>query len=169
MRVPSRCGPKAPARTCAHPQSIRGRDRKTPRVSVVQAAQQGFAAVAGHMPWAIPALLSLMGGIWASFVGCARGRRGQGQSLRYPPSHCDTCKKNLSAIDLVPLFSWVFLRGRCRRCGAPIGWQAMVLEASCMAVPLAAWFVVSPLMAVGVSVAFWGGVGVWGLTQGQKR
>lgn len=35
-------------------------------------------------------------------------------------SVCPACGAVLGARDLVPVFSWLFLRGRCRRCGAPI-------------------------------------------------
>lgn len=35
-------------------------------------------------------------------------------------SQCDTCKKNLQPVDLVPLFSWLAFRGQCRHCGAKI-------------------------------------------------
>jgi leader peptidase (prepilin peptidase)/N-methyltransferase len=38
-------------------------------------------------------------------------------------SQCPSCAHNLGVPDLVPLFSWVFLRGRCRYCQAPIGLQ----------------------------------------------
>jgi prepilin signal peptidase PulO-like enzyme (type II secretory pathway) len=36
----------------------------------------------------------------------------------------------LAAIDLVPVMSWVILRGRCRYCRAPISWQNPAIEAS---------------------------------------
>lgn len=35
-------------------------------------------------------------------------------------SQCPSCGKTLGAVDLVPVFSWVFLKGRCRQCKAPI-------------------------------------------------
>lgn len=43
-------------------------------------------------------------------------------------SMCPNCKHTLSAADLVPVLSWLFLRGRCRYCRAPIGWHSPVLE-----------------------------------------
>ena len=35
-------------------------------------------------------------------------------------SHCDACGHALGAAELVPLFSWLLLRGRCRHCGARV-------------------------------------------------
>jgi len=43
-------------------------------------------------------------------------------------SHCPYCLKNLSAIDLVPVFSWLFLRGKCRHCGVSYGFKYLVVE-----------------------------------------
>ncbi len=44
-------------------------------------------------------------------------------------SACPHCGRVLSAIDLVPLFSWICLGGRCRTCRAPIGWSYPLTEA----------------------------------------
>lgn len=43
-------------------------------------------------------------------------------------SMCPHCKHQLSIIDLIPLLSWISLRGRCRYCKNPIGWHAPLLE-----------------------------------------
>jgi prepilin signal peptidase PulO-like enzyme (type II secretory pathway) len=45
-------------------------------------------------------------------------------------SMCPDCKHELAAKDLVPLFSWIYLRGRCRYCGKPISWQYPLVEAA---------------------------------------
>lgn len=45
-------------------------------------------------------------------------------------SACTSCGKNLGIADLVPFFSWVFLRGKCRQCKASIGWQYPAIEFS---------------------------------------
>jgi|SRR5665213_1609532 len=44
-------------------------------------------------------------------------------------SMCPDCGHKLSAIDLVPIFSWLFLRGRCRYCHRPISVQYPIIEA----------------------------------------
>lgn len=43
-------------------------------------------------------------------------------------SMCPHCHHALAAKDLVPVFSWLWLRGRCRYCRAPIGWQYPLVE-----------------------------------------
>jgi prepilin signal peptidase PulO-like enzyme (type II secretory pathway) len=43
-------------------------------------------------------------------------------------SMCADCKHTLAWYDLLPLVSWLSLKGRCRYCRRPIGWQAPVLE-----------------------------------------
>jgi leader peptidase (prepilin peptidase)/N-methyltransferase len=44
------------------------------------------------------------------------------------PSHCPHCKHALAARDNIPLLSWLFLRGRCRYCRAPISIQYPLVE-----------------------------------------
>ena len=44
-------------------------------------------------------------------------------------SMCPHCRHELGALDLVPIFSWVFLRGKCRYCKAPISAQYPIVEA----------------------------------------
>ncbi|MDQ6648474.1 MAG: prepilin peptidase, partial [Pseudomonadota bacterium] len=39
------------------------------------------------------------------------------------PSHCPQCKHRLSALDNIPLFGWLLLRGRCRYCKTRISIQ----------------------------------------------
>ena len=44
-------------------------------------------------------------------------------------SHCDYCMKPLTAIDLVPLLSYLMLNRRCRRCKKELSWQYPAIEA----------------------------------------
>jgi leader peptidase (prepilin peptidase)/N-methyltransferase len=48
--------------------------------------------------------------------------------LVFTGSHCPQCKHALSALDNIPLVSWLALRGRCRYCKAPISWQYPLVE-----------------------------------------
>ena len=43
-------------------------------------------------------------------------------------SHCDHCKKTLEPLDLIPIVSFVFLRGKCRYCHTKLSWQYPVIE-----------------------------------------
>jgi leader peptidase (prepilin peptidase)/N-methyltransferase len=48
--------------------------------------------------------------------------------LVFTGSHCPKCKHALSALDNIPLLSWLALRGRCRYCKTPISWQYPLVE-----------------------------------------
>ena len=75
-----------------------------------------------------PALLALFaalpGAAIGSFIGAALVRLPEDRSILTGRSACDSCGAVIAARDLVPLVSWLDLRGRCRACSAPIGcWQ----------------------------------------------
>ncbi len=63
---------------------------------------------------------ALLGTAVGSFLNVCIDRLPVGKSLLYPPSHCDACQHRLSPIDLIPVFSYLWLRRRCRYCQAPI-------------------------------------------------
>lgn len=57
-----------------------------------------------------------------------RGRSWIASGGRAEHSACPSCAHRLSWKDLVPLFSWIFLAGKCRYCRALIGWKYPVIE-----------------------------------------
>ena len=57
----------------------------------------------------------LVGTILASFLGLVIDRFPE-QSIIFPASHCDSCQTRLRPLDLIPIFSQVFNRFRCRYC-----------------------------------------------------
>jgi leader peptidase (prepilin peptidase)/N-methyltransferase len=71
----------------------------------------------------------ILGGlIWGSFLGVLADRIPRGESILTPPSHCLTCQKRLSPLDLIPLWAWVGNKGVCRYCGATIDPQMLGSE-----------------------------------------
>lgn len=74
------------------------------------------------------ALTCLIGLAAGSFLNCAAMRAVSGESIARGRSHCPQCNHTLGALDLVPLFSWLFLRGRCRYCGTKISWRYPLSE-----------------------------------------
>jgi len=73
-------------------------------------------------------LFALLGLFVGSFLNVCIDRLPQGKSIINPPSHCSACNHKLGIHDLVPLFSYLWLRGRCRYCGAPIPLRLPVVE-----------------------------------------
>jgi leader peptidase (prepilin peptidase)/N-methyltransferase len=71
---------------------------------------------------------TLLGLIIASFFNVCADRLPHGGSLISPPSHCDTCGRRLALLDLIPVFSYLFVRGHCRYCGATIPRRVLWVE-----------------------------------------
>ena len=63
---------------------------------------------------------ALFGTAIGSFLNVCIDRLPAGRSLLYPPSHCEACQHRLAPVDLVPVFSYLWLRRRCRYCQAAI-------------------------------------------------
>jgi leader peptidase (prepilin peptidase)/N-methyltransferase len=70
----------------------------------------------------------ILGACAGSFLNVCIWRIPAGKSVVSPPSHCPACKARLGFLDLVPVLSYVYLRGRCRRCGAPFSSQYALVE-----------------------------------------
>lgn len=70
----------------------------------------------------------LYGLLFGSFLTVVVDRVPRGASVVRPGSACGACGTRLTATDLVPLLSWVALRGRCRTCGARIGLESVLIE-----------------------------------------
>lgn len=71
---------------------------------------------------------AVMGLLIGSFLTVVVDRVPRGDSVVAPPSACGACGNRLTALDLVPVASWLALRGRCRHCGARIGVEPIVIE-----------------------------------------
>lgn len=68
----------------------------------------------------IAVYITLLGLVLGSFYNVVALRVPAGERLSHPPSHCTRCGARLKARDLVPVFSWLISRGRCRHCGAKV-------------------------------------------------
>src|SRR4030042_1615591 len=73
-------------------------------------------------------VFTLLGLFVGSFLNVCIDRLPRGQSIINPPSHCPACNHKLGILDLVPLFSYLWLRGRCRYCHAPIPLKLPIVE-----------------------------------------
>jgi len=90
-------------------------------------------------------LLFATGAVIGSFLNVVIYRWPRQESVIQPPSHCMSCGKRLTAIDLIPILSYIFLRGRCRHCKhafspryALVELASGLLLVGCLAGPLGA-------------------------------
>lgn len=65
-------------------------------------------------------MAGLFGMVVGSFLNVCIDRLPADKSIVHPPSRCEACQRRLAVKDLIPVFSYIALRGRCRYCGAPV-------------------------------------------------
>jgi prepilin signal peptidase PulO-like enzyme (type II secretory pathway) len=74
-------------------------------------------------------LSEFIGGVCVgSFLNVLALRTLDEKSVLTPRSHCPKCKHPLAFFELVPVLSWLFLRGRCRYCHETIAWYYPFVE-----------------------------------------
>lgn len=73
-------------------------------------------------------ILFCLGAIFGSFAGALVYRLKNKKDWVKARSQCETCFHTLSALDLVPIISWLWLRGRCRYCGQKIAGSNLLVE-----------------------------------------
>jgi leader peptidase (prepilin peptidase) / N-methyltransferase len=73
-------------------------------------------------------VFGIIGAAIGSFLNVCVDRLPANKSLVSPPSHCDGCGKRLSALELIPIFSYIVLRGRCRKCHTKIPLRVLWVE-----------------------------------------
>lgn len=98
----------------------------------------------------IRAIVALpFGLVVGSFMTVAVHRLPKGESVVRPRSRCPACGAEIGPRDNIPVFSWLLLRGRCRRCGEGISAEYPLLElATASVVVLAAIRFPDPWQAV---------------------
>ena len=65
-------------------------------------------------------IFAILGLAVGSFLNVCIDRLPQNKSIAFPPSHCEACQNKLAAKDLIHVFSYLRLRGRCRYCQASL-------------------------------------------------
>jgi leader peptidase (prepilin peptidase) / N-methyltransferase len=80
--------------------------------------------------WLIGSLIFIVGAAVGSFLNVVIYRVPEGLSLLHPPSRCPQCKTQLKFYDNVPIFGWLWLKGRCRYCGCSIAARYPLIEAA---------------------------------------
>jgi leader peptidase (prepilin peptidase)/N-methyltransferase len=99
---------------------------------------QSWAAVPFHF-WSV--VFFAFGCIVGSLLNVCIHRMPRGESIIWPPSHCPHCQYAIPWYLNVPLFTWVYLRGKCAHCGASISARYFLVELLTGGTFLACWLV----------------------------
>ena len=96
--------------------------------------------------WAI--VLFILGAVVGSFLNVCIHRIPREESIVFPSSRCPHCRHAIAWYDNIPLFSYIFLRGRCRNCQEAISGRYFLIEA------LTAVMALFTYWKFGISLAF---------------
>ena len=73
-------------------------------------------------------LAAVIGAVLGSFLNCAAWRIAHGESFVKGRSRCPSCGHTLGLPDLIPVFSWIFLGGKCRYCKTKVSVRYLLME-----------------------------------------
>lgn len=70
----------------------------------------------------------IIGLLVGSFLNVCIYRIPRNKSIVFPPSHCTNCSTRIKPYDLIPVISYIFLKGKCRTCGEKISIKYPIVE-----------------------------------------
>ena len=105
--------------------------------------------------WFIGASLCLLGAIFGSGVTALSWRLPRGESWANGRSRCTNCGHVLGPLELVPILSWAFARGRCRFCSVRVSARYPAIEVACALWSVMAWAKLGIVPAL-APVLLWG-------------
>ena len=73
-------------------------------------------------------IVFVLGLVFGSFLNVVGYRVPRGESIIRPRSHCPRCQQPLAFYELIPVVSWLCLRGTCRTCNGPISVRYPIVE-----------------------------------------
>ncbi|MGE3520855.1 MAG: A24 family peptidase, partial [Vicinamibacterales bacterium] len=86
-------------------------------------------------------LLAALGAVVGSFLNVCIYRIPRGQSIVWPASSCESCRRTLTWYENLPIVSWALLGARCRTCRHPLSVVHPVVEAvTAVMFGAAAWY-----------------------------
>jgi leader peptidase (prepilin peptidase) / N-methyltransferase len=97
-----------------------------------------WAAVPFHF-WSVA--FFVLGSMVGSFLNVCIHRMPRGESIVSPPSHCPHCQYSIPWYLNVPLVTWLWLRGKCANCSAPISARYFLVELLTGVIFLVTWLV----------------------------
>jgi leader peptidase (prepilin peptidase)/N-methyltransferase len=88
--------------------------------------------------------VAMFGAIVGSFLNVCIHRLPRRKSIVWPASACPACGRPLSWLENIPVVSYLWLRGRCRTCGASISSRYPIVEGLTAAMFAVAWWYYGP-------------------------
>lgn len=97
--------------------------------------------------WLLVGWMFVLGAAIGSFLNVVAYRLPRGMSLSTPGSRCPACDHPIRWFDNVPVLGWLWLRGRCRDCGAKISPRYPLVELlAAVASGLVSWSAIEPVV-----------------------
>jgi leader peptidase (prepilin peptidase)/N-methyltransferase len=118
-----------------------------------QHSHRGEGSLEPALAWIL--VLALVGAIVGSFLGLVSVRLPLGEPIALGRSRCPGCSRTLGPADLVPLLSYLLLRGRCRTCRAPISRRYPLIELACLLIGAGAACVYPDARGVAAALLGW--------------
>jgi prepilin signal peptidase PulO-like enzyme (type II secretory pathway) len=100
-------------------------------------------------------LLAVFGLVIGSFLGLLVVRLPKGEPIIFARSACPHCRRELTAMDLIPVVSWLSQGGRCRTCGAGLSIFYPAVELAAAAIAVAAGWLLTGLWIIFGCIAGW--------------
>ncbi|MEW6682424.1 MAG: A24 family peptidase [Nitrospirota bacterium] len=105
--------------------------------------------------WEIVVLIGVLGALIGSFLNVCIHRLPRGESIVRPGSRCPECTTPIHPLDNIPIVSFLWLRGRCRSCGARIAIRYPAVEALNAAGYILIWYRFGPTPDAAVYAVFY--------------
>lgn len=70
----------------------------------------------------------ILGSVMGSFYHVLATRLSKGMSIIRPASHCEKCNHELKWYELIPILSYIFQGGKCRKCKTPLPLSYLLME-----------------------------------------
>ena len=103
---------------------------------------------------ALGVVFLLFGLVVGSCLNVCIDRLPRRRSIVGPSSHCEACGHKLGLLDLVPVLSYLLLRGRCRYCKAPIPRRVPLVELATGLLFMFAWFHYGNPLELAIALVF---------------
>lgn len=115
-------------------------------------------------------IVFLTGAIWGSFLNVCIYRIPLKKSIAKGRSFCPSCGHTLGVLDLVPLLSYLFQRGKCRYCKAQIPIRYFIVELVTAVLFLISFllFITEPILLAMAFVLITFSVVAWGIMHDHK-